>query len=336
MIPDSKQTASWAPERPRPTRNLSAYNFYFKDKRRRLLEALPPRSEGKPRRSHGKIGFSDLARTIASGWKSLDAGTRAYYENLAVADKERYARELEAWKGQRKKIEQRKLPSQKIDEPEGHPISRMSAVSRDPPLERRHSIALPPVGYPEFLASSPGYESLRGIQSSLLAAQVLDSSLRSNSRRAIEQLARPLRAAASEPDLQSAIPRAASSRADRPPPAVTAYFPTFDPLASRTDFSASAIHPPSPPLALVGSVSAPLYGYLDCSIGHCPGSLALPRQEVSGAAGAPVPYSRLRLPAASMHPTPELQQRLVQHLANELDSEGVDMFLDLFRGPGEN
>ena len=56
------------------------------------------RSEGKPRRSHGKIGFASLARTIADKWKNLDDNSRSSFEDIAAQDKARYKREKILWK----------------------------------------------------------------------------------------------------------------------------------------------------------------------------------------------------------------------------------------------
>jgi HMG-box domain len=79
----------------KPKRALSAYNFFFKEEREKILRLTSPPSS-KPRRSHGKIGFADLARTVAEKWKSLDQETMRLYEIKAAEDKFRYEREIEA------------------------------------------------------------------------------------------------------------------------------------------------------------------------------------------------------------------------------------------------
>jgi hypothetical protein len=84
----------------KPKRNLSAYNYFFKYQREKILKVTPMRAEGKPRRSHGKIGFADLARLIASKWKAVSPDKRAFYEELAVKDKARYVKEMNEWKEQ--------------------------------------------------------------------------------------------------------------------------------------------------------------------------------------------------------------------------------------------
>lgn len=54
--------ASSAPIRTKPKRPLSGYNFFFHYERQRILAQTPTRKEGKPRRSHGKIGFAALGK----------------------------------------------------------------------------------------------------------------------------------------------------------------------------------------------------------------------------------------------------------------------------------
>lgn len=86
----------------RPKHPLSAYNLFFQREREVLLASLPVRAEGKPRRSHGKIGFADMAREIGKRWKAINPEDKAYFDELARLEKERYHRELEIFKVTRK------------------------------------------------------------------------------------------------------------------------------------------------------------------------------------------------------------------------------------------
>uniref|UniRef100_A0A6U2WQT8 HMG box domain-containing protein n=1 Tax=Entomoneis paludosa TaxID=265537 RepID=A0A6U2WQT8_9STRA len=88
----------------KPKRPLSAYNFFFQDERRLILESRPVRAEGKPRRSHGKMGFATMARTIADRWNKLEADDKKVYEIRARKEKLRYKKELAAWKKRQNKI----------------------------------------------------------------------------------------------------------------------------------------------------------------------------------------------------------------------------------------
>lgn len=92
-------------ESEKPKRCLTAYNLFFRDERSKLLSTLPCREEGKPRHSHGKISFKDLARTVSAHWKLISADEKDYYTLLACEDKMRYKKELKEWKN---KVKQQK------------------------------------------------------------------------------------------------------------------------------------------------------------------------------------------------------------------------------------
>ena len=92
-----------------PRRPLSAYNFFFKDERKRILQAIPVKESetseedrirdsitwpGKKKAPHGKIGFESLAKTIGARWKKLDKKSMKYYKALATKDLHRYAAEM--------------------------------------------------------------------------------------------------------------------------------------------------------------------------------------------------------------------------------------------------
>ena len=81
----------------RPKRPLSAYNLFFHDERIKLLESLPQPKTNKIKKSHGKIGFAGLARTLADKWKVADESIKLFYEELAAKEKCQYALDMVKW-----------------------------------------------------------------------------------------------------------------------------------------------------------------------------------------------------------------------------------------------
>ncbi|KAL3915884.1 MAG: hypothetical protein SGILL_005438, partial [Bacillariaceae sp.] len=57
-----------------------------------------PATKRRHRKSHGRISFGDLARTIAESWKSVSPKAKSIFEHYAERDSLRYKRELKVWK----------------------------------------------------------------------------------------------------------------------------------------------------------------------------------------------------------------------------------------------
>ena len=103
-----RRKKKWKKPKDKPSRPLSAYNLFFQKERANMLgkdaptdadEQLKKRVHCK---THGKIGFAEMARSIASKWKNLDPAEKKDYETQASKEKERYASELAAWKEEQK------------------------------------------------------------------------------------------------------------------------------------------------------------------------------------------------------------------------------------------
>eukprot|EP00977_Amphora_coffeiformis_P019687 scaffold7395_cov175-Amphora_coffeaeformis.AAC.1 len=95
----------------KPTRPLSAYNLFFRDQREQLIQALPAqecRTSNKnwrrKKQPHHKIGFSNLAKTIASRWRDIDKDLKAYYEAIAEEGRRAYNRRVRNWRDQREAL----------------------------------------------------------------------------------------------------------------------------------------------------------------------------------------------------------------------------------------
>uniref|UniRef100_A0A7S3L652 HMG box domain-containing protein n=1 Tax=Amphora coffeiformis TaxID=265554 RepID=A0A7S3L652_9STRA len=91
----------------KPKRPLSAYNYFFKAERARILASLPVRAKGKPRRSHGKMGFQEMAKAISAQWKAANDETKNYFKVFAEEDMRRYKAEKKIYE-QRRKLAGRK------------------------------------------------------------------------------------------------------------------------------------------------------------------------------------------------------------------------------------
>lgn len=90
----------------------TAYNLFFRDQRRLILKSiiakkiengeevnfnmdfLEPKSGPRPhRKTHGIIGFQELAKMIAQRWKDATKETREHYKKLSLEDSARYQEE---------------------------------------------------------------------------------------------------------------------------------------------------------------------------------------------------------------------------------------------------
>lgn len=96
-----------------PLRALSAYNFFFRDERERILHGgaddwtaarhaalltshwLKDRTKKRQhRKSHGMIDFTSLSKLISMRWKNLHPDGKGFFRQVAAADWRRYQDEL--------------------------------------------------------------------------------------------------------------------------------------------------------------------------------------------------------------------------------------------------
>lgn len=106
-----------ADDEKKPLKTLSAYNFFFRHERERILagdegnededysfskkqsllfdhwyrDRTQKRSH---RKSHGKVSFATLSRIVAQRWKVLPDERKTFYQDLAAEDLKRYRHEL--------------------------------------------------------------------------------------------------------------------------------------------------------------------------------------------------------------------------------------------------
>lgn len=143
---DDEQQAKESPARPHheadlPKRPLSAYNLFFQLERENILKgeedqnythsniariALIHYKEcrlGKPKRkhrkSHGVIGFRELARLVAQKWKKLDDSIKNLFEERAQIEKALYQKEIDALQSMERR--QRESPTSYIGSAQPQP-----------------------------------------------------------------------------------------------------------------------------------------------------------------------------------------------------------------------
>ena len=154
--PSSSSSTSASGALSKPKRPLSAYNLFFKHARDEMLAStassgstaydhskhattlqspsarrdLSKRGRPPP---HRKIGFAEMARQIGAQWKALEGDRREHFESLARVDKQRYLREMEAWKaaGGDKQLPSKDKKSATGEK--GAPSSKSTGTRKSPP-----------------------------------------------------------------------------------------------------------------------------------------------------------------------------------------------------------
>mmetsp|Transcript_4077 Transcript_4077/g.5339 ORF Transcript_4077/g.5339 Transcript_4077/m.5339 type:complete len:368 (-) Transcript_4077:217-1320(-) len=138
----------------KPKRPLSAYNIFFKEERKRILESIPSKGEegddaskeeeseenveidektGKKKRKktpHGKIGFENLAKIIGQRWQELKEDKIAYYKDLAAQDMKRYKEQMEIFLT-KQEAEKKKKNGEAVDESEGGETAQDNGANDD-------------------------------------------------------------------------------------------------------------------------------------------------------------------------------------------------------------
>mmetsp|Transcript_10497 Transcript_10497/g.15143 ORF Transcript_10497/g.15143 Transcript_10497/m.15143 type:complete len:133 (+) Transcript_10497:117-515(+) len=97
----------------KPKRVLTAYNFFFQDQRSKILSgevddcsvegddaAQESNDAGDVLKFTGprKVGFKSLGKSVGRRWRRLAPEDRVEFERAAAADKERYTKEMAAYK----------------------------------------------------------------------------------------------------------------------------------------------------------------------------------------------------------------------------------------------
>ncbi len=107
--PKKRTRKKWKKPVGKPNRPLSAYNLYFQKERAIMLGDAAEKSDqeaGKKRvhrKTHGKIGFAEMAKIIGAKWKKLPDEEKEEFVKVAVELKEKYAKDLAEWREEQKK-----------------------------------------------------------------------------------------------------------------------------------------------------------------------------------------------------------------------------------------
>jgi hypothetical protein len=101
----------------KPKRPLSAYNFFFKEEREKILKVIlsdesrdtvnEPDSDdfinegtlGRLRKEGGKVSFEEMGKLIGQRWKNLQPDRLTKYSELAAEDTDRYKKEMQGYNG---------------------------------------------------------------------------------------------------------------------------------------------------------------------------------------------------------------------------------------------
>ena len=93
-----KKARKWRKPEGMPKRPLSAYNLFFAQERQNLLDSMKTNTfTSGAEKSKKKIGFANLARSVASKWKTLSDAEKEPFTNRAAKEQERYKMEVKHW-----------------------------------------------------------------------------------------------------------------------------------------------------------------------------------------------------------------------------------------------
>jgi hypothetical protein len=126
-----------------PKRPLSAYNLFFRRERQEILGEdlskefeITDQSKRKHRKTHGKIGFTDMARQISQKWKDLEEELRRPFIEQAKKEKEKYMVAKDAWVQEQKVAVKARTEALAKEEAAAAAASRWTTVNPPPMLDR--------------------------------------------------------------------------------------------------------------------------------------------------------------------------------------------------------
>jgi hypothetical protein len=113
----------------KPKRPLSAYNLFFQAERKNLLAERSVLAQGTPTYSPSKLGFANMAKTIASKWNTIDLASKKHFAGLAKHEKLRHKKATSEWKKMMKQQKFSKMTMPQIQQESTTEPTRFSNVS---------------------------------------------------------------------------------------------------------------------------------------------------------------------------------------------------------------
>ena len=96
VLPAKKARQAKKP-RDMPSRPLSAYNFFFREQRAKILEEREEEARATGQAPDKSDLFAILGKTIAARWKSQDENQRKKYKDMAADDMKRYRADMDQY-----------------------------------------------------------------------------------------------------------------------------------------------------------------------------------------------------------------------------------------------
>lgn len=124
----------------KPKRPLSAYNFFFKEEREKIIKVvlaedpskvkqdpeddgfLDEETIGRLKKEGGKVSFEEMGKIIGQRWKNIDPDRLSKYSELASEDTERYKTEMQAYNAR----QESKMRAEALKPPVTFPASSAS------------------------------------------------------------------------------------------------------------------------------------------------------------------------------------------------------------------
>lgn len=158
----------------KPKRPLSAYNFFFKEERAKIV-SVALNEEGrdkdpdltdeeiiKLKKDTGKVNFEEMGKLIGRRWKNIDANRKDHCNKLAAGDKDRYRIDMEKYNVKKEEMREKKRHAEEqftqmaVAQGQNYHHPSMMPPSMMRYSEMQASYGAPPMGYaPPLLYANP-------------------------------------------------------------------------------------------------------------------------------------------------------------------------------------